>query len=215
MVADYRGMNGPNVRLLSALKNAVVPHGSRPYKILGGINRGATMSLDLRHDSQRLVGLYEQEICGFIQRFASGSHTAVDIGAANGYYTLYFLLKSPARKVLAFEPDDSERARLRSNIELNPKVDGKMLEIYPEFLGRENDGANIRTLDSIVGSIVTPCIIKMDVDGPEVAILSGAPDVIAMPDVHWVIETHSKDLEKGCIAILTKAGYRATVIPNA
>src|SRR5262249_25222854 len=52
-------------------------------------------------------------------------------------------------------------------------------------------------LDSLTENIRCPCFIKMDVDGAETEILAGASVINALPDIRWLIETHSEKLERG------------------
>jgi hypothetical protein len=44
--------------------------------------------------------------------------------------------------------------------------------------------------------------------------LRGTVGINKMPGVRWIIETHSLDLENGCIELLRSAGFQTRVIPN-
>jgi hypothetical protein len=57
--------------------------------------------------------------------------------------------------------------------------------------------------------------VKIDVDGGEVSVLKSAPHLLKMPQMRWLIETHSAELEKECRELLTAYGYQTIVIPNA
>ena len=92
------------MRLVPRLQMLVAPRGRRPRQIITGLNRGVKMYLDLRGASQIWVGLYEREIRKFFQLYAQQINMAIDVGASDGFYTLYFLTKTAARKVFAFEP---------------------------------------------------------------------------------------------------------------
>jgi hypothetical protein len=85
--------------------------------IRGGAFKGLRMSLDLAHQTQLYVGTFERETARWLQRLASGIQTAVDVGAAEGEYTLYFLLRTSATSVLAFEPSDAMRRQLTQNVQ--------------------------------------------------------------------------------------------------
>lgn len=201
-------------RFVSRVKRLLVPSGKTPRTILGGPFQGLRMSLDLTCQSQLYLGLFERELYKWLKRLSRGINTAVDIGAGEGEYTLYFLFKSSAKKVFAFEPDADNRARLMSNLELNELADSSRLVLSSKFVGAF-DKEDTCTLDALLPSILPPCLIKMDVDGGEVRILQGASRLLNVPQVSWIIETHSQQLEEDCIRILRQAGFRTTIVRNA
>lgn len=172
------------------------------------------MGLSLRTQSQVYVGLFEKEIHPWLNRLSNGIATAIDIGAAHGEYTLYFLTKTKATKVFAFEPDVSLFPCLHENLRLNGLDQSGRLEISAKFLGFSDTDRETR-LDSLATSVDAPCLIKMDVDGAEAQILNGAETINALPDVRWIIETHSRELESLCDRILIAAGFQTRIIPNA
>jgi hypothetical protein len=172
------------------------------------------MDLSLSTQMQLYLGLFEKETYPWLARLSQGIMTAIDIGVAYGEYTLYFLTKTQARNVLAFEPDVSLFPYLRENLKLNGLDQSERLKIFHKFLGMSDTEKAIR-LDSIADSIKAPCIIKMDVDGAEEDILAGAKEINGLPDMRWLIETHSKDLEVACEEILRGSGFETRIIPNA
>jgi hypothetical protein len=172
------------------------------------------MGLSLRSQTQLYVGLFEKEIHRWLNRLSTGIVTAIDIGAADGEYTLYFLTKTAALQVFAFEPDTHSFAHLCENLRLNELDQSQRLEISTKLLGVSDTEHEIR-LDSLATSVQVPCLIKMDVDGAEEEILRGAKTINTLPDVRWLIETHSKQLESLCEGILAAAGFETTIIPNA
>lgn len=195
--------------LISKLKMYIVPKGSKPRRILSGPFKGIQMCLSLEHQSQVLAGLFEREAYPWLERLSDGIVTAIDIGAAHGEYTLFFLLRTAAQKVYAFEPDSAILPVLRHNLELNGAARSERLEVIGKPVNEE------MTLDSFAKCIRTPCLIKMDVDGHEAAILNGAKKLNSVPGVRWLIETHSKDLELACIDKLKLVGFKTQVVPNA
>ena len=172
------------------------------------------MGLSLRSQTQVYLGLFEKETHPWLNRLSKGITTAIDIGVAHGEYTLYFLTKTKAAKVFAFEPDVSLLPYLQENLKLNGLDQSQRLEISTKFLGVSDTEQEIR-LDSLANSVCAPCFIKMDVDGAEEQILNGAKTINGLPGVRWLIETHSKELEVTCEGILTAAGYQTRTIPKA
>ena len=202
------------MRVVSHFKNAIVPPGRKPRTILAGPCRGIVMSLSLRTQTQLYLGIFEKETHPWLARLSKGIETAIDIGAAYGEYTLYFLTKTRASRVFAFEPDLSLSPYLYENLKLNGLDQSKRLEISHKFLGVLDTDQAIR-LDSVENSVQTPCLIKMDVDGAEEEILNGAKKINRLPGVRWLIETHSKDLEVACEEILRASGFQTRIIRNA
>jgi hypothetical protein len=202
------------MRLLSTLKNLVILPGPKPRTILAGPLKGITMNLSLRHQAQIYLGLFEKEIHPWLKRLSEGLGTAVDIGAAHGEYTLFFLMKTRAATVYAFEPDASCLPLLDENLRLNGMAESQRLNISTKLVG-DSEQQECMRLDSLASSVAIPCLIKMDVDGAEENILRGATALNSLPGIRWLIETHSKELEAACVKILSEAGFQTEIIRNA
>ena len=199
---------------LRTIKNAVVPAGARPRTVQAGAFRGIRLNLDLRSESQFYVGLMERELYPWLQRLSRGARIAVDVGAAHGEYTLYFLMKTAAERVFSFEPDPLMVERLLVNLRLNGLEGNRRLELCTKFL-RSEEGPDQVTPAWLAERILGPCLIKIDIDGPEAELLRSAAALLTLPDVRWLIETHSVALENECIAILESFGYAVTIVRNA
>jgi hypothetical protein len=202
------------MRPLSWLKNLVVPAGRKPRRIVFGPFQGITMALSLRHQTQIYLGLFEREVHPWLVRLSRAIHTAIDIGADSGEYTLYFAMRTNAARVLAFEPNPESLPQLQENLKLNSLAESSRLELSTAMVG-ESDGADKVSLDSLAGSMQLPCFIKMDVDGAEAEILKGAATLNGLGGVRWLIETHSKSLESQCLEQLKAAGFETRIIRNA
>ena len=202
------------MRALSWAKNLVVPTGRKTRRIVFGPFKGLAMSLSLQHQTQIYFGLFEREVHPWLVRLSGGIQTAIDIGADEGEHTLFFLRRTNAARVLAFEPNPESLPLLRENLRLNGLTESGRLELSTSMVGPSDDASKV-SLDSLVGSIWLPCFIKMDVDGAEVEILEGAAKLKALSGIRWLIETHSKSLEDQCIAQLKAAGFETQIIRNA
>jgi hypothetical protein len=203
-----------NQGLKSFLKRAVLPKGETPRKIRGGLLRGLTVQIDFAHGTQRWLGLQERELFHWFRKLSQGVRTAIDVGANDGMYTIYFLAKTFAQKVLAFEPDRENLRQLEGNLALNGLASDGRLEIISECVGASK--AEGRTnLDSFLPAVVSPCVVKVDIDGGEVELLRGARQLLLLPGMRWIIEVHSKRLEAECLRLLQAAKYRTVVVPNA
>jgi len=199
-------------RPISWLKDQLLPKGSKPRTILLGPAKGVRMDVDLHHRTQLLLGLSEREVHGWLTRHSSNIRSAIDVGAAEGAYSLYFLMKTPATQVFAFEPSDFERHRLARNLELNGLTNDRRLHISSKLVG---DGSQTVALDSLLPQLETPCLVKVDVDGGEVDVLCGSTDLMRRPNIYWLIEIHGRELENECRTRLEQAGLHVQAVRRA
>jgi hypothetical protein len=95
--------------------------------------------------------------------------TAIDAGAGYGEYTVFFLMKTNAGAVYAFEPRTDLHGRLRNN-QLKSLKDTNRLKLFSHCLGSTASEV-VMSLDSLLPEIRFPCFIKVDVDGAEEEIL--------------------------------------------
>jgi hypothetical protein len=200
--------------LLSKVKMLAVRPGKAPTKIKSGAFRGLRMELDLTYECQAWLGIAEREVQGWLGRLSSDIRTGMDIGAAAGEYAMYFLSKTSARRVLAFEPQPSVMEQLRFNLSLNGLADDPRVTLYRSYVGTKIADDHC-TLDSLSGLIRQPCLVKIDVDGGESDVLAGAGELLRERDTRWLIETHSRELEEDCRRVLLRAGFTTVVVPNA
>jgi len=202
------------VGLASKIKSRVVPRGSVVRSIQIGPLRGLKMNLDLAYQTQIFLGLAEREIYPALQKFSRDARTAIDVGTAFGEYVLFFLSRTPAKRIFAFEPEPQMLTPIHNNLRLNGLEQDPRLQFFSQFVGTTNDERTI-TLDSLVHQIEPPCIIKVDVDGAEINVLEGATRLLGINGIRWIVETHSKQLENECVAMFRNAGYDTCIIPNA
>ena len=202
------------MRILSEIKGWLVPDGKKIRKVLSGPCCGIAMQMNLRHQMQMWLGLYERELHPWLKRFSKGIRTGIDIGTAEGYYSLFMLEKTPARKVYSFEPFDSAREEFQANLESNAFISKEKLILSRKMVS-ESESEETTSLNLAIPLVEEPCLVKMDVEGAEAAVLKGASRLLSLPDVRWIVEVHSAALEEECVKILKNAGYRVQVIPNA
>lgn len=200
--------------LLHTVKNALIPNGTAPRSIMTGPFRGIQMNLDLQNSTQIVLGLYEREVFPALVELSQGIRSAVDVGVAQGEYTIYFLLRTGAERVISFEPDPGMFEPLEVNARLNGVTGNRRWELHKTFLGSTNEPGHTHA-NWLASRILSPCLIKIDIDGGEADVLRAATEVLPMPGVRWLIETHSIQLEKDCLEILGSAGYKTEIIKNA
>jgi hypothetical protein len=202
-------------RLLSAIKGWFVPSGTRPCSIKFGAFKGLKVNLDLRDQMQVLLGLSEREVFACLRAFSRGAKTGIDIGAAEGEYTLFFLSQPSMQHVLAFDPSAGFPTRLSANLALNGLANDHRAILVKKFVSN-HEGDDHCTLDSFAGDdLEGPCVVKIDVDGGEADVLQGAHKLLDRKDVSWIIETHSPELERECEQTFKSRGLTTVIIRNA
>ena len=159
-----------------------------------------------------------------------------DVGAHAGYYTLLCAAAvGPSGRVLAVEADPDNAQRCRRNIERNELAHAAVLHCAawsadgsirftrstagrmsgkptacatPGTLAEaEQIAVPARTLDSIAGSHSLPDLIKMDVEGAELEVLRGAPQILSARRPVLLIELHSGELHRRVAEWLGGFGY--------
>lgn len=204
-------------RIVSRIKQAALSrygNTAGPRTILFGLNRGVRMDLDLASETQTYLGLAERELAPYFDKYSRDIQTAIDVGGSVGLYALFFLKKTPAQRVICFEPDAGCFHTIERNLELNGLRGDRRLELINKFVGSKDDGEFV-SLDSLADGVAGPCLIKIDVEEAEVDVLKGASRMVARPDVRWIIETHTATIERECLAIFRAAGRNPRIVDKA
>jgi tRNA G46 methylase TrmB len=135
------------VEIASKIKSRVVPRGKAVRCIQIGPLRGLKMNLDLAYETQISLGLVEREIYAALQKFSRDARTAIEVGTAFGEYVLFFLKRTPAKRIFAFETEPQMLAPLHDT--LNCLQRDPRLQFSSQFVGTTNDEKTI-TLDSLI-----------------------------------------------------------------
>ena len=168
--------------------------------------------------------LYEPDVSGFLKRVLKEGDHVVDVGANIGFHSMLMAsLVGQSGTVEAFEPSQENvleiNANLKSNKFKNVNIHQKVLGEYPDqnlqyvfnscdsgtsFVanGQAPAGADTRymrsyTLDNELSHDKKIKVIKMDVEGSEVAILKGAKKILQEHLVkYWIIEYCPPELHR-------------------
>lgn len=177
-------------------------------RVLGGLCAG--LALEDRDDTplELHLGLFEYELAPWVRRLARPGTVSVDVGSGNGYYALACARLTGARAV-AFESDGPSVELIRRNCAANPDP-GRLVDVRQAYVAFErNDAAGCVTLDD---EVPDAGLLKIDVEGAEVWVLSGARRLLAECRPHVIVETHSPELEHECGDLLLRLGYRPRVV---
>lgn len=200
--------------LVSAIKLRLVRSGPEPRRIPLGLYAGLTLEIDLASQTQLYLALWERETHPFLRRAIATSRWLVDVGAGSGELVLAFLRDQPDGHVWAIEPSDAGRRAMERNLALNPDLPAANVTMVSELAG-VREGPGVVRLDRLPLPTDAPGLVKIDVDGAEMDVLRGAEGVLQRADVKLLIETHARELEEQCLALLGGHGYRCEIVRNA
>jgi hypothetical protein len=198
---------------LGFVKAAVLPRGKRSRRLPLGIGRGITLDIDFSVQTKMFLGLYEIELNRHFRRLCLPGFNCLDVGAQFGYDAL-LLAKLSRGRVASFECDPDMYGELCRNVAYNDEL-RPHIEVVQGFVTSETrESEGWLALDDIVfgGRLFVPDFIKMDIEGGELAALLGARRILEEHHPNLLIETHSRQLETDCLALVSSLGYRTTII---
>lgn len=202
-------------------KGVVVP-------ILKGRLKGKKWIVGAGDNHGYWLGSYEYEMQSLLLKTVQEAKVVYDIGANVGFYTLLFSdLVGRKGKVFAFEPLPGNMAYLKKHLSLNSCVNVKIIDAaVSDCCGRESfdSGANsalgslssqgsisveVVNLDELLlkNEIKSPDYMKIDVEGAELRVLSGARNILAKYSPVIFLASHGLEMHRKCCAFLKEAGY--------
>lgn len=223
---------------LRASVNRSVGPGYQWVVITAGGLQGLSLYLDLSQEKDYWLGTYEPELQMAIQELVDAGQVAYDVGANVGYVTLLLARQVGRQgKVIAFEPFPQNVQRLKQNIAANAHLApmevmaAAVVDVsHPvTFLVGPSDDTG-RVADHSVAelpderNIVTegialdhlvfergyppPQVIKIDIEGGEIAALNGMQRLLAEVHPLILLETHNQTCTETAWEILTHLGYQ-------
>jgi hypothetical protein len=209
--------------LARRLKNAVVPDRAFFLKIPFGLCKGFYFPLNFRHDVRFYFGMYEKEITPFFEKLVQNGDCCYDVGSERGYYAMALsALSGPNGKIVAIESEVKTFQLLQRTLARNECLQTStatralVLPLRLAIGDQVSESNNFFTLDALVfgRKYPIPNFIKMDVEGHELKALWGAKKIIENSSPRFVIEIHSKELERSCKAFLKERGYDVAIVPR-
>jgi FkbM family methyltransferase len=209
----------------------------RHVRVRRGPLAGARLLVDLRDERWYWWGTYEPEVQSALVSHVRAGSVFYDLGAHAGFLAvLAQRLAGPSGFVLAAEANANLERRLAHNLTLNP---GAPVEVVAAAVGDEtgrgtlapaantyelrlaeaNGGAKPQTEVTTVDALVTsgradPDVIKIDVEGTELAVLTGAAKTIERKQPILICELHRWGRPLDVMSMLAEAGYELSSLPD-
>ena len=208
-------VGGPSLRkgIARRVKNQLVPTGPALRRLYFGMGSGLNIVLDLQHWMLLYLGLYEIELNRHIRALCRPGDRCFDVGGENGYDALV-LAKLSGADVMTFECDPLLCAAIGRSVGANPALED-LISVRCAVVDAVTDpGQGTIALDDVAygdGAFV-PDLIKIDIEGAEVAALNGSRRILAERRPSLIIEVHSLELERTCGQLLCDAGYRPRIV---
>lgn len=220
LFSRFLAFNKPLGRLIRQPLRVIPPNTT--LRVLRGPLRGARwIAGSSTHGCW--LGSYEPSFQSLFFSLIPDGGVVWDIGANVGFYSL--LAARKAAKVLAFEPLPENLTFLHRHVELNSLQ--QRIKVFP-VAASDNDGQSmfkivpgnrsegslrpdgtlaVRTLrlDSLG---IVPDLIKIDVEGNEYAVLSGARQTLTAHHPSVLVALHTGD--STCRDLLIELGYEVT-----
>jgi hypothetical protein len=162
------------------------------------------MGIDFQRGETRLyLGTYEAHLNRHLRAIAKPGVRSFDIGGQYGYDAL-ILARLTGAEVLSVESEPDLAVESRQNAEANPALPA--ITVEAAFVS-DQDGDGEVTIDTLAERHFVPGLIKLDIEGGEVAALRGAKAVLTEHHPAIQLEVHGKDIEWECLELLRAAGY--------
>jgi FkbM family methyltransferase len=175
------------------------------------------------------LGYYEVEKQRRFAATVRAGDVVFDIGANAGFYTLIAAVRSTVKgQVVAFEPLPENARHLQHHVRLNGLTNVRVIEAaVSDFAGRaqfavdeknaegrlSTDGklsVRVVSLDRLYADGEVPCpdLIKIDVEGGELAVLQGARHLLTRYQPRIFLATHGTVVHRECCELLRSIGYQ-------
>jgi len=179
------------------------------------------------------LGSYEFEKRMVFERLVKEEGIVFDIGAHVGFYTLLASdLVGANGKVFAFEPLPRNLHYLKEHLKLNSVSNVTIVDAAvsdscgsARFTERASSSTGriaskgelcVKTisLDELIeqGQLQIPDYVKIDVEGAEMLVLSGAESMLANAHPIVFLATHGTEIHRECCEFLRSLGYHLSAI---
>lgn len=172
----------------------VLPNRSMVLPVLAGPFRGARIVANPRASLRKVLGLYEHELNDWLRLAIPRVSRLIDVGANDGYFACGWAAALQRQKrsgeIVCFEPQPQHLDELRRGL-AGKSAGGHVVRIVPSLVGGRQ-GPGMTTLDAVAVAERDNTLIKIDVEGAEIDVLSGARAWLR-PTNLFLIEVHKAE----------------------
>lgn len=216
---------------------------SRIIKIRRGPLKGMSWFCKKEHQFWMPLGLYERETAQWLMENIKPGKIFFDIGSNAGYFTLIGSLLVRNGKTIAFDPVPLNVTVIAEQVRLN-NITNVMVEncalsddegnvgfviescnanshmssvtiIQEKIKPFRNITVDAIRLDTYVqNKKVIPNIVKIDVEGAELKVLSGGIITFTNYRPIAIVSTHSEQLFNECIEFFNRINYKVSTLSN-
>ena len=140
---------------------------------------------------RKVLGIYEHELNAWLSAALPRVARLIDVGANDGYFSFggAAALRRAGRsaEIICFEPQPQHMAELKRAVEAQP-APRPDIRLIAAMVGDHED-ADTTTLDALPVAHRDNTLIKIDVEGGELAVIAGAHSWLR-PSNLFVIEVH-------------------------
>lgn len=210
-VARRLGNRSVVARAVRPFVNRALPSEEMEVTCRSGLARGLRFVIDPRSEKFYWTGAYEIPVQEALGEVLHDGATYWDVGSHAGFFALAAARRvGPSGRVHAFEPSEPNRTRLLGNVRANGLTN---VEVHGEAVtdrsgvatlfshpstsmwtiveGKGSDPAAevpCTTLDELGSKLGAPDVIKIDVEGAELAVLKGGAELLERDHPTVVIE---------------------------
>jgi FkbM family methyltransferase len=177
------------------------------------------------------IGTYERDAQRVFEEHVRGGSVVYDVGANAGFFTLLASkLAGASGAVYAFEPLPRNLEFVRAHVEMNGVRNVHVMPVAvsdrngtarfaaaanPAMGGLSNEGGievETTTLDTLRATLPAPSFIKMDIEGAEVAALTGAASLLRDDAPVILLSAHGGEKYRQCSELLRGFGYELELL---
>jgi FkbM family methyltransferase len=213
----------------SSLVNKWVNNESFVATISGGPAKGLVFPVHMPQDKLMWIGTWELDFATALQAAVKPGWICYDIGGYKGYYAGVMALQG-AEAVHIFEPMPGNVTSIKKLVALNPDLPivleelavsgssgetsfkvmpeqtmGKLTESLFQAGEQELHQIEVKSIsldDFVANGNPEPDFIKIDVEGAEELVLNGGIKMLERKKPLLMIEVHSPEIGKNCLALL-------------
>jgi precorrin-6B methylase 2 len=206
---------GWGTQVAGKVARATVYRPGRVRRVPFGIGRGIRITVAADAPLHKYIGTAEIELKEHIKALATPGSRCFDVGSYDGHVAM-ILAKLTGSEVVCFEADEARISQMNANLALNPSLAKHIRSINTYVAHEATESPRTDSLDNLIadGQVLVPDFVKIDAEGAEAQVLTGAAELLRSHQPHLIIETHSEEDTALCMTLLAAVGYSPKTVPQ-